>query len=58
MSAVIIQRAKKSIKYQNSQNKINIYVFPFKAMAIMAHYCIFTHMNVKKFKPKIHLMEF
>jgi hypothetical protein len=43
---------------KNSKNRINIYVFPFKAMAIMASYCFFIHMNVKEFKPKIHLMKF
>jgi hypothetical protein len=44
------------IAKRNNQNLINIYVFLFKAMAIMASYCFFIHMNVKKFKPKIHLM--
>ncbi len=44
------------IRKENSQNWINIYVLPFKAMAIMACYCIFIHMNLKEFKPKIHLM--
>jgi hypothetical protein len=43
---------------KNSQNWINIFVLPFKAMAIMASYCFFIHMNVKEFKPKIHLMKF
>jgi hypothetical protein len=43
---------------KNSQNLINIYVFPFKAMVIMASYCFFVHLNVKEFKPKIHLMKF
>jgi hypothetical protein len=27
-------------------------------MAIMASYYFFIHMNVKEFKPKIHLMNF
>jgi hypothetical protein len=31
---------------KNSQNLINIYVFPFKAIAIMVNYCFFIHMNV------------
>jgi hypothetical protein len=46
------------IAKKNNQNWINIYVLPFKAMAIMASYCFFIHMNVKEFKPKIHLMKF
>jgi hypothetical protein len=56
---VTIQRAKKASECkENNQNWINIYVLPFKAMAIMASYCFFIHMNVKEFKPKIHLMKF
>jgi hypothetical protein len=43
---------------KNNQNWINIYVLSFKAMAIMATDCFFIHMNVKEFKPKIHLMKF
>ncbi len=43
---------------KNNQNWINMYVLPFKAMAIMANYCFFIHINVKEFKPKIHLMKF
>jgi hypothetical protein len=36
---------------KNSQNWINIYVLPFKAMAIMASQrCFYIHMNVKEFK--------
>jgi hypothetical protein len=30
---------------KNSQNLINIYVFPFKAMEIMASYCLFITKN-------------
>ncbi len=41
-----------------NQNWINIYVFPFKAMAIMANYFFFIHMTIKEFKPKIHLINF
>jgi hypothetical protein len=41
-----------------NKNWINIYVLSFKAMAIMASYCFLIHMNVKEFKPKIHLMKF
>jgi hypothetical protein len=37
--------------------EIYIYVFPFKAMAIMVSYYFFIRMNVKEFKPKIHLMK-
>jgi len=41
---------------QNTKNVfkkwINIYVLPFKAMAIMASYCFFSHMNVKDLKKK------
>jgi hypothetical protein len=43
---------------KNNQNWINIYVLSFKTMTIMANYCFFIHMNVKEFKPKIHLMKF
>jgi hypothetical protein len=43
---------------KNNQNLINIYVFPFKAMAIMANYHFLIHMNVKEFKPKIYLIKF
>jgi hypothetical protein len=43
---------------KNSKNWINIYVLPSKTMTIMANYCIFIHMNVKEFKPKIHLIKF
>jgi hypothetical protein len=40
VGAITIQQAKKSVKLQrkNSQNWINIYVLPFKAMKIMASY--------------------
>jgi hypothetical protein len=43
---------------KNNQNWINIHVLPFKAMVIMASCCFIIHMNVKEFKPKIHLMKF
>jgi hypothetical protein len=43
---------------KNSENLINIHVLPFKTMAIMKSYCYFIHLNVKEFKPKIHLMKF
>jgi hypothetical protein len=60
MGAVTIQQAKKGVKppKKKHQNLINIYVLPFKTMAIMANYCFFIHMNVKEFKPKIHFMIF
>jgi hypothetical protein len=48
----------RQITKKKNQNWINIYVFPFKAIAIMASYCFFIHMNVKESKPKIHLMKF
>jgi hypothetical protein len=41
---------------ENNQNWTIIYVLLFKAMAIMANCYFFIHMNVKEFKPKIHLM--
>ncbi len=41
---------------KNNQNWIDIYVLPFKAMAIIVSYIF--HRNVKEFKPKIHLMKF
>jgi hypothetical protein len=44
---------------KNNQNWKNIYVLPyFETMEIMASYSFFIHMNVKKFKPKIHLIKF
>jgi hypothetical protein len=42
---------------KNSQNRINIYVLPFKVIEIVASYCFFIHINVKEFKPKIHLVK-
>jgi membrane protein YdbS with pleckstrin-like domain len=51
------QKARRITK-KNSQNWINIYVLLFSAMAIMANYCFFIHMNVKKIKLKIYLMKF
>jgi hypothetical protein len=60
LGAITIQRAKKGVGLQKKrgQNWINIYVLPFKAMAIMVSYCFFIHMNVKEFKQKIYLMKF
>jgi hypothetical protein len=55
MGVITIQRAKKDVG-QIKIIKIG-YVLPFKTMAIMASF-IFIHMNVKEFKPKIHLMKF
>ncbi len=43
---------------ENSQNWKNIYVLPFKTMAIMVSCFFFTYTNVKEFKPKIHLIKF
>ncbi len=39
------------ITKKNSQNWINIYVLPFKAMTIMASYFFPIYMDVKEFKP-------
>jgi hypothetical protein len=60
MGAVIIYWAKKDVgsHKKDNQNWINIDVLPFKPMAIMVSYCFFIHMNVKDFKPKLHLMKF
>jgi hypothetical protein len=43
---------KTSDNKEKQPNLINIYVLPFKVMAIMANYCFSIHMNVKEFKPK------
>jgi hypothetical protein len=43
---------------KNSQDWRNIYVLPFKTMAIMVSWSFLIHMNVKEFKPKIHLTKF
>ncbi len=51
-------KQKKVPDYKNkNQNRINMYVLPFKAMQIMASCYFFIYMFVKKFKPKIHLIE-
>jgi hypothetical protein len=58
MGIVTIQQGTKGVRSQkNSQNWINIYVLQFKTMPIMSS-CFFIHMNVKEFKPKIHLIKF
>ncbi len=56
MGIITIPQAKK-ISKKNIQNWINIYVFAFKVMVIIAS-CFFIHMNVKEFKPKNHLIQF
>ncbi len=43
---------------KKSQDWKNIYVLPLKTMAIMASWSFLIHMNVKEFKPKIHLIKF
>jgi hypothetical protein len=43
---------------KNSQDWKNICVLTFKTMAIMASCSILNYMNVKEFKPKIHLIKF
>jgi hypothetical protein len=46
-------------KDEGKQSKLEkIYVLPFKTMAIMASFFFFKYMNVKEFKPKIHLIKF
>jgi hypothetical protein len=35
---------------KNNQDRKNIYVVPFKTMAIMASWYFLIHMNVKEFK--------
>jgi hypothetical protein len=37
---------------------IYLFILSFETMVIMAHYSFLTHMNVKKFKLKIHLIQF
>jgi hypothetical protein len=54
VGAVTIQQGKKGIGPQRK----TIYVLSFKAMTITTSYCFFIHMNVKEFKPKIHLIKF
>jgi hypothetical protein len=46
----IISQKGHQIAKKNNQNIINIHVLSFKAMAIMASYFFFIHMNVKEFK--------
>jgi hypothetical protein len=36
--------------FKNNQNRKNIYVIPFKTMAIMGSWSFLIHMNVKEFK--------
>jgi hypothetical protein len=43
---------------KNSQDWRNIYFLLFKTMAIMTSWSFFIHINVKEFKPKIHLTKF
>jgi hypothetical protein len=42
---------------KSNQNWINIYVFPFKTLAILASYYFFIHINVKEFELEIHFMK-
>jgi hypothetical protein len=39
---------------KNSHKWTNIYVLPFKIMAIMASCCFFIHINLKNSKQEIH----
>jgi hypothetical protein len=44
---------------KNNQDWRNIYILPFKTMAIMASSIVRSHsLNIKEFKPKIHLIKF
>jgi hypothetical protein len=40
------------------QKIIDLFFWSFETMVIMAHYSFLTHMNVKKLKLKIHLIQF
>jgi hypothetical protein len=44
--------------FKNNQDWKNIYVLPLKTMVIMASWLFLIHMNVKEFKPNIHLIKF
>jgi hypothetical protein len=44
--------------FKNSHDWKNIYVLSFKTMAIVMSCFFLIHMNVKEFKPKIHLIKF
>jgi hypothetical protein len=60
MGVVIIKKGCRAMK-KDSQNWKNIYVLPFKTMAIMAivpSCSFFIHMNVWEFKPKIYFIKF
>jgi hypothetical protein len=59
LSVVTDQEAKKGVGRQRKAVKIGyiFYVLSFKPIAIMASYCFFIHMNVKKFKSKVHLIK-
>jgi hypothetical protein len=41
-----------------SQNQKFIYLLPFKTIVFMANLSFFPHMNVKKLRVKIHLIQF
>jgi hypothetical protein len=43
---------------KNNQDQKDIYVLPFKTMAIMESCSFLIHINVKEFKPKIHSIKF
>jgi hypothetical protein len=44
--------------FVDNQDWRNIYVLPFKSMAIMASWFFLIHMNLKEFKLKIHFIKF
>jgi hypothetical protein len=50
MGVVTISQKGCKMSLKNNQDRKNIYILPFKTMAIMASQSIFIHMNVKDFK--------
>ncbi len=58
MGVVTIKQTKKRANNKETKSKLGKFVFPFKPMEIMASCSSFIHMNVKEFKPKIHLIQF
>jgi hypothetical protein len=57
MGAVTIKQTKKKSNNKEKQSKLEK-KNPFKTMEIMANCSSFIYMNVKEFKPKIHLIKF
>jgi hypothetical protein len=46
-----------NVKFYHEKQKI-FFFLPFETMVIMAHLFFLTHMNIKKIKLKIHLIQF